>query len=126
MSRLKLSCLARFSLIAHMLSTVTNIIFGHILRSHIIFHKNLFESCCLIVGKIVLIEQSCVPGGGILSIVSAYIGSGPSSTLHPKKLPGISSTQKEIFEILATPKNIPILYKYLNCIGISPKYSPIL
>ena len=48
------------------------------------------------------------PVGSTLNFY-AYIGSGPASTDHPKKISGISSTPK-IFEILATLKNIPILY----------------
>ena len=48
------------------------------------------------------------PQGGTL-IFSAYVGSDPVSTVHQKKISEISSTPK-IFEILATPKNIPILY----------------
>ena len=39
-------------------------------------------------------------GGGGTLIFSSYVGSGPASTVHPKK----------IFEILATPKISPILY----------------
>ena len=38
-------------------------------------------------------------GGGTLKF-SAYVGSDQGSTVHPKK----------IIEILATPKNTPILY----------------
>ena len=40
---------------------------------------------------------------------SAYVGSDPASTIHPKKYQEFQTPQK-IFEILATPKNIPILY----------------
>ena len=50
--------------------------------------------------------------GGTL-VFSSYVGSGPASTVHPKKISGISSTPK-IFEILATPKNIQILYPDLK------------
>ena len=50
------------------------------------------------------------PRGGGTLFFSAYVGLDPASTVHPKKISGISSTQKKIFEILATPKNIPILY----------------
>ena len=46
--------------------------------------------------------------GGTL-IFSSYVGSGPASTVHLYKIPGISSTQFR-FEILATPTNIAILY----------------
>ena len=34
------------------------------------------------------------PGGTL--IFSAYVGSDPASTVHPKKLSGISRTQKNI------------------------------
>ena len=44
------------------------------------------------------------PGGTL--IFYSYVGSGPASTIHPKIVSGITSTPK-IFEILATPKNIP-------------------
>ena len=37
-------------------------------------------------------------GGGTLNF-SSYIDSGPPSTLHPKRISGIPSTQKKIFEI---------------------------
>ena len=49
-------------------------------------------------------------GGGGTLIFSSYVGSDPASTVHPQKISGISSTPKKIFEILATPKNIQILY----------------
>ena len=51
-------------------------------------------------------------GGGGYShtlIISSYVGSGPASTVHPKKISGVSSTAKK-FEILATKKIFPILY----------------
>ena len=50
--------------------------------------------------------QNSQGGGGGSLIFSSYVGSGPASTLHPKKISGISSNQKNI-EILATRKNIP-------------------
>ena len=43
--------------------------------------------------------------GGTL-IFSSYVGTGPISTVHTKRMSGISSTPK-IIEILATQKNIP-------------------
>ena len=46
--------------------------------------------------------------GGTL-IFLAYLGSGPASTIHPKKYQEFQALQK-LFEILATQKNIPILY----------------
>ena len=53
-----------------------------------------------------------VPRGGTLNF-SSYVGSGPASTLHPKKYPKFQAPQK-IFEILATPQNIHILYHDLK------------
>ena len=41
------------------------------------------------------------PGGGTL-IYSSYVDSGPASTVHPKKISGISSTPQKILEIIAT------------------------
>ena len=49
------------------------------------------------------------PMGDTLNF-STYVGSGPASTLHPKKYQEFQAPIK-IFEILATQKNIPILYK---------------
>ena len=51
----------------------------------------------------------CSPGGGGVLIFFSYVGSGPASTVHPKKISGIPSTPK-LFEILATQKISPILY----------------
>ena len=47
------------------------------------------------------------PGGTL--IFSTYAGSEPASTVHPKTNQEFQAPQK-IFEILATQKNIPILY----------------
>ena len=44
--------------------------------------------------------------GGTL-IFSSYVGSGPASTFHPKKILEISNTPKKYLRILATQKNIP-------------------
>ena len=49
-------------------------------------------------------------GGGGTLIFSAYVGSDPTSTVHPPKNIRNFKHPKKIFEILATPKNIPILY----------------
>ena len=49
-------------------------------------------------------------GGGGTLIFSAYVGSDPASTVHPPKNIRNFKHPKKIFEILATPKNIPILY----------------
>ena len=52
-------------------------------------------------------------GGGYSIYFFAYIGSDPASTVHPKKNQKFQAPRK-IFEIFATPKNIPILYIYLK------------
>ena len=67
--------------------------------------------CCASFGlAIVLLMRGYGPGGGGGTLViSSYVGSGPTSTVHPKNISGISSTPK-IFELLATQKNIPNLY----------------
>ena len=64
-------------------------------------------------------------GGGGTLIFSTYVGSDPASTVHPKKYQEFQAPKKK-FEILATPKNIPILYldlkiKTLNCIEMTLK-----
>ena len=41
-------------------------------------------------------ESSEGGGGGGTLLFSSYVGSGPASTLHPKIISGISSTQKNI------------------------------
>ena len=68
-------------------------------------------------------------GDGGTLIFSTYVGSDPASTVHPQKISGISSTPK-IFEILATPKNIRILYLDLKkdpkLHRNDPQTSPIL
>ena len=48
------------------------------------------------------------PRGSTL-IFSSYVGSDPASTVHPKKYQEFQAPQKNI-KILATPRNIPILY----------------
>ena len=51
--------------------------------------------------------STCFPqGGGGYSNFSAYVGSGPASTIHTKKYQVFQAPQK-IFEFLATQKNIP-------------------
>ena len=72
------------------------------------------------------------PRGGGGTLFSSSTGLDPAFTVQPapsppqkkKEISGISSTLK-IFEILATPQNIPILYldpkkKNLKCIEMSP------
>ena len=44
---------------------------------------------------VVVMRQSWGGGGGTL-IFSSYVGSGPASTVHPKNISGISSTQKKL------------------------------
>ena len=46
-------------------------------------------------------------GGGYTLIFSAYVGSDPASVLHPQNYQEFQAPQKNIFEILATQKNIP-------------------
>ena len=50
----------------------------------------------------------CVGGGGTL-MFSSYVGLDPASTAYPQKYLEYQAYTK-IFEILATPKNIHILY----------------
>ena len=45
-------------------------------------------------------------GGGGTLIFSSYVGSDPASTVHPKKISGISSTPKKYQEFQAPQKNI--------------------
>ena len=52
-------------------------------------------------------EKGMTLGGGGTLIFSSYVGSGQASTVHPKKISEISSTQKKIFEILPIQKSIP-------------------
>ena len=55
--------------------------------------------------------QACANPRGLGSLIfSAYVGSGPASTVHPQKISGISSIPKKIFEILATQKNTPSMF----------------
>ena len=51
-------------------------------------------------------------GGGTLTF-SSYVGLD-SHLLFTKIKSGISGIPPKIFEILATPKNIPILYIYID------------
>ena len=63
-------------------------------------------------------------GGGGYSNFFRIRRLGPSIYRSPKKISGISSTPK-FFEILAPPKNIPILYldlkKTIDCIEMTLK-----
>ena len=76
---------------------------------------------------VVVMRQSWGGGGGGGYSHFFFIRRlGPSSTVHPEKISGISSTPKKI-EILAITKKSPLtLKKTLKCIKLTPKYSPIL
>ena len=52
-------------------------------------------------------------GGGVLQFLSAYVGSGPESTIHPKKYQKFQAPPKNIWNF-SDPKNIPIQYLYLK------------
>ena len=63
-------------------------------------------------------------GGGTL-FFSAYVGSDPASTVHPKKISGISSTQKKKWNF-SNPQKISqfctlTLKKTLKCIEMTLK-----
>ena len=74
-------------------------------------------------------EQAGGPQGGTL-IFSAYVGSDPASTVHPPKNVRNFKHPQKIFEIIAIPKNIPILYLDLKkdpkLHRNDPQTSPIL
>ena len=53
-------------------------------------------------------EDDIFTQGGTL-IFTAYVGSDPGSTVHPKNIRNLKHPKK-IFEIFATQKNILILY----------------
>ena len=79
---------------------------------------------------VIFILISIITRGRPTLIFSIYVGSGPASTVHPKKYQEFWAPQK-MFEILETPKNIPHsvpcpLEKTLKCIEMTPKYRPIL
>ena len=65
------------------------------------------------------------PSGGCTLIFSAYIGSDPGSTVHTQKISGISSTQKNIWNLnnpQKYPNSVPLtLKKPLKCIEITLK-----
>ena len=61
----------------------------------------------------VSIEGSTGGGGGD-SIFSSYVGSGPASTVHPKKISEISSSPKQYLKFYQPQKIFPILYLGLN------------
>ena len=104
-----------------------------------IFDKNHTVWCNLGAPKYVItilkintfkVTKSPGGGGGTL-IFSAYVGSDPAPALHPPKNIRNFKHPKKIFEILATPKNIPNSVhlpkeKTLKCIEMTSKYSPIL
>ena len=55
--------------------------------------RHLRDVLTLISVTYVTFYTKLQPGGGTLNF-SAYVGSDPASTLHPRKISGISSTQK--------------------------------
>ena len=67
---------------------------------------------------------------GVALIFSAYVGSDPTSTIHPPKNIRNFKHPKKIFEILATSKNIRILCLDLKkdpkLLRNDPQTSPIL
>ena len=69
-------------------------------------HHHLRKRRWWLAGLVILV---LIPqGGGGLSFFSAYLGSDPASTIHPKNRKFKHS--KNVFEILATQKISPILY----------------
>ena len=66
----------------------------------------LFGRCLLKFTDDRLTGHARGEGGGTPHF-SSYVGSGPASTLHPIDISGISFSQKKVFKILATPRNIP-------------------
>ena len=48
----------------------------------------------------------CIPGGGGTLIFSAYVGSDPASTIHPKKYQEFQTPQKNIWNF-SNPKKYP-------------------
>ena len=60
---------------------------------------------------VIVMQQSWGGGGGYSQtlIFSSYVGSGPASSVHPKKYQEFQAPKKK-FEILATKKIFPILY----------------
>ena len=77
-----------------------------------------------------MMESQGGGGGGGTLIFSAYVGSDPASTVHPKKNIRNFKHPKKIFKIVATLKNIPILYLDLKkdpkLHRNDPQTSPIL
>ena len=87
------------------------------------YHLSLIPLFCLFM------SGWFAPQGGIL-IFSAYVGSDPASTVKPKKNIRNFKHPKKIFEILATPKNIRIMFLELKkdpkMHKNDPQTSPIL
>ena len=71
------------------------------------------------------LSASIAQGVGVLNF-SVYVDSGPASTLHLKKISGISSTPKNIWKFSNPQKISTFCTMTLKCIEITPKYSPIL
>ena len=76
-----------------------------------------------------MVKNGHTPQGGY-SIFSAYVGSDPASTVHPKKISEIWSTSKKYLKFLQPQKYPDSVYlpqeKTLKYIEITPKTSPIL
>ena len=94
-----------------------------------LYRENVKKSSCLKPQGLAQGGGGGGGGGGTL-IFSAYVGSDPASTVHPKKISEISSTLKKYLKFLQ-PKKISLfciftLRKTLKYIQIIPKTSPIL
>ena len=78
---------------------------GGIEKAPVIQRKTVISNCIYLLHQVYIITR----GGGGTLIFSAYVGSDPASTVHPPKNIRNFKHPKKIFEILATPKIIPIL-----------------
>ena len=56
-----------------------------------------------------MVSMSMTPRVGTL-VFTAYVGWDPASTVHPLKIPGISSTPKKYLEFWQPQKISPILF----------------
>ena len=83
----------------------------------------LFVTCIFVCCVPVYSPRGGGGGGGTLTF-SSYIGLDPASSVYKKNISEISGITQKIFEILATPKNIPILYIDLKKKNIKNPYEP--